>query len=73
MTSKIVETVTYSKNEDNEWIHNTRGQNLRIAELVAKGLQPEVLAADAYKTMQAGFAAELSEREKRIVKISEMK
>jgi predicted dehydrogenase len=72
ITSKIVETVTYDKDEDTEWIHNTHGQNLRIAELVAQGLQPEVRAADAYKTMQAGFAAEISERERRIVKISEL-
>jgi predicted dehydrogenase len=72
MTSKIVETVKYSKDDDIEWIHNTHGQNLRIAELVAKGLPPEVRALDAYKTMLAGFAAELSEREQRIVKISEI-
>ena len=72
MTSKIVETITYGKDEDIEWIHNTHGQNLRIAELVAKGIRPEVRAVDAYKTMQAGFAAELSEREHRVVKISEM-
>jgi len=70
--SKIVETVTYSKDEDLEWIHNTHGQNLRIAELVAKGLPPEVRAVDAYKTMLAGFAAERSEQERRIVKIAEL-
>lgn len=38
----------------------------------SQGLQAEVRALDAYKTMQAGFAAEISERERRIVKISEM-
>lgn len=72
MNSEIVETVTYDKSEDNEWIHNTRGQNIRIAELVAKGLPPENPADNAYQTMLAGFAAETSEREKRIVKISEL-
>ncbi|NOY74298.1 MAG: Gfo/Idh/MocA family oxidoreductase [Kiritimatiellaeota bacterium] len=72
MNSAIVETVTYDKSEDNRWIHNTRGQNIRIAELVAKGMSPENPASDAYQTMLAGFAAETSEREKRIVKISEL-
>lgn len=72
MNSEIVEIITYDKAEDQEWIHNTHGQNIRIAELVAKGMKPEVSAKNAYRTMQAGFAAEISEREKRIVKLSEL-
>jgi predicted dehydrogenase len=72
LTSKIVETITYDKAEDQEWIHNTHGQNVRIAELVAKGMNPEVSVMNAYKTMQVGFAAEMSEREKRIVKLAEL-
>ena len=55
-----------------EWIHNTHGQNMRIAELVAKGMKPETPAADSFETMKAGFAAEISEREKRIVKLDEV-
>ena len=55
-----------------EWIHNTHGQNIRIAELVANGLPPETPAADSFETMRVGFAAEVSEREHRIVKISDM-
>jgi len=70
--SKIVETITYEKENDTEWMHNTHGQNLRIAELVAKGLKPEVRASDAYKTMQAGFAAEASERENRIIQLKNL-
>ena len=38
MVSKLVETIRYDAKEDQEWIHNTHGQNIRIAELVAKGL-----------------------------------
>lgn len=72
MNSEIVETINYEKADDQEWIHNTHGQNVRIAELVANGLKPEVSAMNAYKTMQAGFAAEISENERRIVKISEL-
>jgi predicted dehydrogenase len=72
MNSEIVETITYDRADDQEWIHNTYGQNIRIAELVANGMKPEVSAMNAYKTMQAGFAAEMSERERRIVKLSEL-
>lgn len=72
LVSKLVEKVTYKAADDQDWIHNTHGQNMRIAELVAKGLPPEVRATDAFETMRAGFAAELSEREKRIVRMSEL-
>jgi predicted dehydrogenase len=72
LVSKLVEKVTYTAAEDNEWIHNVHGQNLRIIELVAKGLPPETTPEDSYETMKAGFAAELSERERRVVKMSEM-
>jgi predicted dehydrogenase len=72
MVSKIVEKNSFPKEEDQVWFHNTYGQNLRIAELVAKGLPPETSAADSFETMKVGFAAEISEREKRVVKLSEL-
>jgi predicted dehydrogenase len=72
LVSKIVETVTYTPQDDMEWIHNTHGQNIRIAELVAKGRPPENPASDAFETMKAGFAAEISERERRIVRMDEL-
>ncbi len=72
LVSKIVETIRFPKEEDQTWFHNVHGQNLRIAELVAKGMKPEVSAKNAYETMRVGFAAEISEREKRIVKIAEI-
>ncbi len=71
LVSKIVEKITFPKEEDQVWFHNTHGQNVRIAELVAKGMRPENPASDAYETMVTGFAAEQSERERRIVRISE--
>jgi predicted dehydrogenase len=61
LESSIVETITFEKKDDLEWFHNTHGQNLRVAELVALGLPPEVPARDAYETMRLCFAAEQSE------------
>lgn len=72
LASAIAETITYDKAEDQIWIHNTHGQNLRIAELVAKGIAPENPVTDSFETMKVGFAAEISERERRIVKLSEL-
>jgi predicted dehydrogenase len=72
LVSKIAEKITYTAKDDMEWIHNTHGQNIRIAELVANGLAPETPASDSFETMKAGFAAEISEREKRIVKMDEL-
>jgi predicted dehydrogenase len=69
--SKIVDKVTFPKEEDLIWFHNTHGQNVKVAELVAKGMKPEVEAYDAYESMKLCFAVEKSERERRIVKFSE--
>ncbi len=71
LVNRIAEEIAYGKGEDSQWIHNTHGQNIRICELVAKGKPPETPASDSYETMKAGFAAEISEREKRIVKMEE--
>jgi len=72
LVSKIAETITYPKSGDLEWIHNTHGQNIRMAELVANGLPPEISIADSFETMRVGFAAEISEKERRIVKLVEL-
>ena len=72
LESKIVEEINFPKEEDQIWFHNTHGQNLRIAELVANGMPPEVSAYDAYETMKICFASEISGAENRIVKISEL-
>jgi len=72
LESKIVEEIKYDKSQDLQWGHNVHGQNLRIAELVAKNLQPENPASDAFETMKLCFAAEISSRENRIVKLDEL-
>lgn len=58
---KIAEVITFEKESDQIYFHNTHGQNLRVIELVAKGLPPEVPAEDAFETMKLCFACEQSE------------
>ena len=61
MQVKIKEVITFDKEEDLVYFHNVHGQNLRVIELVAKGLPPEIPAEDAYETMRLCAAAEESE------------
>lgn len=56
--SKIVETLTFAPSDDLETSHNSHGQDLRVAELVATGREPEMTAREAYETMKLCFAAE---------------
>jgi len=69
--SKIVETLTFPPSDDLQTFHNSHGQDLRVAELVATGREPEMSARDAYETMKICFAAERSEDEERIVRLDE--
>ncbi len=72
LISEIAETIHFEKEDDLEWFHNVHGQNIRVSELVAKGLPPETSILDSYESMKLCFAAELSEKEHRIVKLSEI-
>ena len=72
LENKIVENITFPKELDQEYFHNTHGQNLRVIELAAKGLPPEVPASDAFATMQLCFAAERSEDTGRIIRLDEL-
>ncbi len=72
LTSKLVETITWKKEEDGSQMHNTYGQNLEIIRLVSEGLQPTTTGEDSLETMKLGFAAEISEREERVVKLAEL-
>lgn len=72
MVSEIDETVTFPKEEDQKWFHNVYGQDLRIAELVAEGRPPENPVSDSFESMKVCFAAEISEREKRVVSLAEL-
>ena len=65
----IKDVITFEKEDDLEFFHNTHGQNLRVFELVAKGLPPEVPAEDALETMRLCFAAEKSEDTGEIIKM----
>lgn len=72
LANRIAEEITWEPGEDQEWFHNTYRQNIRISELVSRGMPPDTPASDAFETMRAGFAAEISEREKRTVRPSEI-
>ena len=61
MTSKIVETITFPKEEDQIYFHNVEEQNMHVMELVALGKPSEMTAQNAYDSMKICFAAELSE------------
>lgn len=67
--SKIIEEISFGPNEDSDYFHNTHGQNLRVAELVANNMPPEVSASDAFETMKLCFAAEESEETGDIVRM----
>ena len=69
--SKIVETLTYPEAEDLEWMHNVHGQNLRVLELVAKGMAPETSPEDALETMRLCYATEKSEKLGQIINLNE--
>jgi predicted dehydrogenase len=72
LQSKLVETISYPAKEDGQWIHNVYGQNIEVSRLVCGGLPPGTSASDSFETMKLVFASEMSEREKRIVKLSEV-
>ncbi|MDD5600003.1 MAG: Gfo/Idh/MocA family oxidoreductase [Victivallaceae bacterium] len=70
LKSKVAEEITFDIT--NEWVHNVHDQNMRIAELVAKNQKPDHSALDAFETMKLCFAAEISTRENRVVKLNEI-
>jgi len=71
LESRLVETLTYPGEDDLEWTHNVHGQNIEVSRLVAEGLRPGTPAVDSLESMKLVFAAELSEREHRVVRLSE--
>ncbi len=72
LVSRIVDEHIFPPQEDRIWFHNVHGQILRVAQLVATGADPDVSASDAYETMKLCFAAERSEKEERIIEMSEL-
>ena len=72
LVSTLVETVTFTKDEDKAGFHNTHDHIVKVSELVAKGKPPMISSEDAFNSMKLVFAAEISERENRVVKLSEI-
>ena len=68
----LVEAITFPSGEEMEWMHNTHGQNIEVSRLVAEGLRPGTPAATSMETMKLVFAAEISERENKVVRVSEL-
>lgn len=71
IVSRIVESRTWPREDDIRYFHNVHDQNIRIIELVAKGLPPDVDAREAFESMKVVFAAEAAAKDNRIVKMAE--
>lgn len=70
MTSKWMENITWEPEDDQEYYHNTRGQNLDIIKQALAGNPPRQPARDAYETMRLVEAAEQSADQNTIVKLN---
>ncbi|MDE3104095.1 MAG: Gfo/Idh/MocA family oxidoreductase [Acidobacteriota bacterium] len=71
-TSKWVENHTWNPDEDFAWFHNTHDQALDIVRRVAMGEPPMTAPRDALETTRLCFAAELSSKEGRPVRLAEL-
>lgn len=72
-TSKWVENQTWNPSEDFAWFHNTHDQALDIVRRVAEGQPPMTAPRDALETTRLCFAAELSAKERRPIRLDELK
>jgi predicted dehydrogenase len=72
LKSTLVETITFTREQDLEWFHDASGHVKIVAELVATGKKPTITAGDSFDTMRLCFGAELSARLGRVVKMSEI-
>lgn len=72
LKSNLARTEIFPGEAELEWVHNVHGNNIEVSRLVAEGLPPAQSAADAYESMRVVFAAEMSERDRCIVKPSEL-
>lgn len=69
ITSKIVESHTWTESEDYRYFHDTITQVHDVVERVAKGLPPKTSARDALETMRVVEAAHRSAIEKRAIQL----
>jgi predicted dehydrogenase len=72
-TSKWVQTETWNPDQDFSYFHNTHDQALDIVRRVAEGEPPKTTPRDALETTKLCFAAEISAKEKRPVRLDELK
>lgn len=71
-TSKLVENVTWPKEEDHFYFHNTTDQTYDVIRRVEQNLPPATPARDAYETMKLVFAAEQSANTQQTVRIADV-
>lgn len=72
MTSKWVEDIKWDPKEDQQYYHNTEGQNLDIIKRVLAGQPPATPARDAHETMKLVEAAERSADTGKIIDMDTM-
>lgn len=72
-TSEWVQTETWTPEKDFSYFHNTHDQALDIIRRVAEGEPPRINPRDALETTRLCFAAEISARENRLVRLDELK
>ena len=72
-TSEWVQTETWNSERDFAYFHNTHDQALDIVRRVVEGKPPKTDARDALETTRLCFAAEFSVKEKRPVRLAELK
>jgi len=72
-TSKWVQTETWNPDQDFSYFHNTHDQALDIVRRVVEGEPPKTSPRDALETTRLCFAAEISAKEKRPVRLDELK
>ncbi len=72
-TSKWVQTESWTPEHDFDYFHNTHGQALDIVRRVVEGEPPSLSPRDALETTRLCFAAELSAKENRPVRLDELR
>lgn len=70
--SKIEETITWPKEQDHFYFHNTHDQTHDIVRRVQEGLPPSISPEDALETMKVCEAAEMSVGRQEAVKIRDL-
>lgn len=72
-TSEWVQTETWGPENDFAYFHNTHDQALDIVRRIAEGEPPKTVPRDALETTRLCFAAELSAKENRPIRLDELR